>query len=293
MNTNENLTIYRHIQKIAELSCADINYLNDDEVIDAVTYGKLSMSQLSYICAIRYWYYAIVLRKFKKIKQVHSATADTTIETNMSFISDQGSEYAKERNANKDKFGINKYYINETKVRCFAKFMLAAKNIAKSPGTAKILYVGARTEGEILSMAKFGFNPRNITAIDLFSYSPLISLGDMHDMPFGDNSFDLCIMTHCIAYSEQPGIAFQEASRVIKPGGSFIFTVSTSGSNIGIEKSIDKKPRTGALNIKTFNEYLEIALATEGIEKKSSENLNIKGKDNLDFMKAGILYKAI
>ena len=31
---------------------------------------------------------------------------------------------------------------------------------------------------------------RNISALDLFSYTPKITLGDMHKIPFNDNTFD-------------------------------------------------------------------------------------------------------
>ncbi|MCH8073872.1 MAG: hypothetical protein IIA09_18220 [Proteobacteria bacterium] len=39
-------------------------------------------------------------------------------------------------------------------------------------------------------MSAYGFNLKNIQAIDLFSYSPLIDVMDMHEMEYGDSRFD-------------------------------------------------------------------------------------------------------
>jgi len=43
--------------------------------------------------------------------------------------------------------------------------------------------------------------------------------GDMHQLPFEDERFDTTLMLHALTYSEEPGSAFSEAARVLKPGG--------------------------------------------------------------------------
>lgn len=46
--------------------------------------------------------------------------------------------------------------------------------------------------------------------------------GDMHALPFDDGSFDTVLLLHALTYSETPGEAIAEASRVLAPGGRLI-----------------------------------------------------------------------
>jgi SAM-dependent methyltransferase len=43
--------------------------------------------------------------------------------------------------------------------------------------------------------------------------------GDMHALPFAETSFDEVLLLNVLSYSEQPGLAISEASRVLRPGG--------------------------------------------------------------------------
>ena len=81
---------------------------------------------------------------------------------------------------------------------------------------SKVLTIGPRTEGELLSLVGYGFLKKNITGLDLISYSNWIKLGDMHNMPFENNSFDVIIMGWVISYSDTPEKAAQEVIRVAK-----------------------------------------------------------------------------
>jgi hypothetical protein len=82
---------------------------------------------------------------------------------------------------------------------------------------SKILIIGPRTESDIFILRGLGFE--NITAIDLISYSPLINLGDMHQIPYADNSFDAVICGWTISYSANPKLAASEMYRVLKDNG--------------------------------------------------------------------------
>ena len=85
----------------------------------------------------------------------------------------------------------------------------------------KVLTIGPRTESEIFTLVACGFDPANITAIDLISYSDLVDTGDMHDMPYADNSFDVVIMGWVLAYSDDPVKAVREARRVARSDAVF------------------------------------------------------------------------
>jgi SAM-dependent methyltransferase len=94
-----------------------------------------------------------------------------------------------------------------------------------------VLSIGPRTEGEIFNIYSHGFTLNKIKAIDLISYSKLIDIGDMHDLPYEDNKFDLVILGWCIAYSDNKKIAIEEAIRVTRHGGTIAIGVSYSPKN--------------------------------------------------------------
>ena len=86
----------------------------------------------------------------------------------------------------------------------------------------KVLSVGPRSEGEIFNLFANGFEFKNIVGIDLFSYSPLIKLSDMHDMKVDNDQFDLVLMGWCLAYSNNKKKAIEEAKRVMKKNGMLV-----------------------------------------------------------------------
>ncbi|MGA0392584.1 MAG: class I SAM-dependent methyltransferase [Rhodospirillales bacterium] len=82
----------------------------------------------------------------------------------------------------------------------------------------KVLTIGPRTEAEVFSLMAAGFAPQNITGLDLISYSPFVELGDMHAMPYGNDSFDVIILGWVLGYSQNVKKAVSEIIRVAKPG---------------------------------------------------------------------------
>ena len=81
-----------------------------------------------------------------------------------------------------------------------------------------VLTVGPRTEAEIFALLAAGFNSAKIRGLDLISYSPFVDVGDMHDMPYQDNSFDVVILGWVLAYSTDNAKAVGEVLRVARPG---------------------------------------------------------------------------
>jgi len=97
---------------------------------------------------------------------------------------------------------------------------------------AKVLVIGPRNEAEILLLACYGFHPRNITGVDLFTYSPRIRAMDMHKMAFADDAFDVVFVSWVLKYAYDLPRACREIVRVVRPGGvvavGYTQTVSTS-----------------------------------------------------------------
>ncbi len=83
----------------------------------------------------------------------------------------------------------------------------------------KILSIGPRVESELMTIRSMGFKWKNIKAIDIHSYSNLIELGDMHDIKYQDNSFDVVVSGWTLRYSTNVNLALSEMLRVSKPGG--------------------------------------------------------------------------
>lgn len=44
-------------------------------------------------------------------------------------------------------------------------------------------------------------------------------LGDMHELPVDDGSFDTVLLMHALTYTTRPARVFKEAARVLRPGG--------------------------------------------------------------------------
>lgn len=82
----------------------------------------------------------------------------------------------------------------------------------------RILAIGPRSEGELLNLLGHGFRGRHIRGLDLISYSPWVDLGDMHAMPYEDDSWDAILCGWVLAYSDRKQKAADEIVRVAKTG---------------------------------------------------------------------------
>lgn len=93
---------------------------------------------------------------------------------------------------------------------------------------SKILIIGPRNEGDLLSLIGHGFAKDNIRGLDLMSYSPLVDVGDMHQTSYVDNSFDVIISGYTLGYSKHPQKWVQESLRIAKNGAVFGIAVEYS-----------------------------------------------------------------
>ena len=84
---------------------------------------------------------------------------------------------------------------------------------------ARVLSVGPRTEGELFNLMAHGFSWARIAGLDLISYSPKITLGDMHQSGLASSAFDAVVMGWVLAYSEEPARAAAEMVRITRSGG--------------------------------------------------------------------------
>lgn len=89
-----------------------------------------------------------------------------------------------------------------------------------------ILVIGGKNVVELFIAWVYGFKWDNIYGIDLFSLHPKIQIMDMEDMKFGDNFFNNVTMANVYGYQLDPERCITEISRVLKPGGYFVFNSS-------------------------------------------------------------------
>ena len=78
---------------------------------------------------------------------------------------------------------------------------LASSLFWPEPFNKKLLIIGPRYESDYFLARGYGFAKENITLIDHFSYSKLITLGDAHNIDFSEGSFDVAIASWILVYS--------------------------------------------------------------------------------------------
>lgn len=108
----------------------------------------------------------------------------------------------------------------------------------------RILIVGPRTEDDLYLAKALGL--MNVRGLDLFSYSPMIDIGDIHATTYPSGSVDAVILGWVISYSAQPQDLIKECKRILAPGGYLAFGIE---SNPEYRRGQElKPPRVNTLN---------------------------------------------
>lgn len=148
--------------------------------------------------------------------------------------------------------------------------MYVTQNAAK----LKVLCVGPRSEAEIFMLLAAGFKPENVRGLDLISYSDYVDLGDMHDMPYDDDNFDIVILGWVIAYSHDPAKVAAEVVRVTRPGGYVAVGVerdpTKSGKLHGYELDGTTFQTTAEIE-KLFEGHVETVLFRHDVHRKMQD----------------------
>lgn len=126
----------------------------------------------------------------------------------------------------KDKFDIIKF--NRDRLEVIATILKSIPSVHRSMKRLKLLSVGPKNEGELLMYRRYGFEWKNLTGIDLSSYSPKILVMDMHNMTFPDDSFDIVTSMWSIRYSYDLSKVTSEIKRVAKDGAIIAVGITTS-----------------------------------------------------------------
>ena len=107
------------------------------------------------------------------------------------------------------------------------------KELLPNLTSKKVLMLGCGTGEESLMLNEFGAT--DIVGIDLSEESIRLAkesypncefiVGDMHKLPFEDNSFDFVYSSLAIHYSDNPESVYKEIYRVLKTNGELLFSI--------------------------------------------------------------------
>ena len=150
-----------------------------------------------FICLPRYFLFYHLLRRRKFAADITSGVSRNTIMHNMRGTGE----------------------LSAPRSHQLLRPIVTIDSVRRNIRSQKILTIGPRVEGEIYNIIGYGFRGRNVTALDLFSYSPLIDVGNMHAMDYPDAAFDVLISGWVLTYSEDMAGCAREMLRVVKPGG--------------------------------------------------------------------------
>ena len=146
-------------------------------------------------CFLRAFYFCKIKNKMKDFNEVTDDTWKNTLDSNKRIV------YNKNINLPQKKTLKSILDIGRSLAGGSTNLLLNSikKKYNKSElKNLKVLSIGPRAEGEIFNIFAHGFELKNIIGLDLFSYSPLIKLGDMHRLEFDDEEFDVVLMGWCL-----------------------------------------------------------------------------------------------
>jgi SAM-dependent methyltransferase len=110
--------------------------------------------------------------------------------------------------------------------------------------------IGNRWLGEVLYFRE-NIGLRNTIGLDLFTTNPeLVKVGDMHKMPFADNSVGLIFIRQALSKSYDVRIVIKEMLRVLKDGGMFVIEIpGPYGWGVGRMRASDVKSAASLLKL--------------------------------------------
>ncbi|HEY5657313.1 MAG TPA: class I SAM-dependent methyltransferase [Myxococcota bacterium] len=118
------------------------------------------------------------------------------------------------------------------------------------PPTAQALDVGCGTGSNLRLLVDLGFE--DVTGLDRSEEAvrwcrekglPPVELGDICDLPFPEDHFDLVLAADVLEHVDEPATAVAELHRVLRPGGTLIATVPAFESLWGLQDDVSHHKR--------------------------------------------------
>lgn len=115
---------------------------------------------------------------------------------------------------------------------------------------ARVLDVGTSTGTNLRLLTDMGY--RDVTGLDMSPEAirfctdkglPPVRQGSITAMPFADASFDLVLATDVVEHVDEDQQAVDEVARVLRPGGTALFTVPAFQSLWGLQDEVSHHKR--------------------------------------------------
>jgi hypothetical protein len=119
------------------------------------------------------------------------------------------------------KGAFRKYASISERINFLVSFVEASTRPAQNK---RLLALGPRFESEIYGYYSMNYLKENVHAVDTFSYSNKISLGNMHNLQFESDYFDVIVGGWILTYSQDIELALSEIYRVQKVSSTAIFS---------------------------------------------------------------------
>ena len=174
------------------------------------------------VAVARYLYFHVLRRGTRIAEQSHDSVAANTVMHNMK--------------------GVRRSIRRVGRSAVLIRPLSVIPRLQRRVPNAKVLSIGPRSEAELLCLASHGFRLRNVTGVDLLSYSPRIDIGDMHALQYADDSFDVVIASRVLGYSDAPEIACAEMLRVTRHDGYIAINTGDLQPDSATNQDLDYKP---------------------------------------------------
>jgi len=123
-------------------------------------------------------------------------------------------------------------FIKYSSIRERVNFLVNSVDSAIRVSDQNVLVIGPRYETELFGYQGLGFKKSKITAIDTFTYSRMIQTGNMHDLKFPNEHFDLIVIGWTLVYSTDLELALNEIHRVSKNESKILITFDLESENL-------------------------------------------------------------
>lgn len=108
--------------------------------------------------------------------------------------------------------------------------LIRSAALVEDIGLGRTLIIGCRNEDDLFVARLAGF--QNVVGVDLISYRPEVVLGDMHDLPFADDTFDCVLAPYVVSYSANIRLAIDEIVRVCANEGVIGISVEYAATQL-------------------------------------------------------------
>ena len=177
------------------------------------------------ICFIRAFYLIKIRKRLRQISNQSENIWENTIDSNLRHVFDE-KFLPKHPKKIPNFLGVN---LRFTGRNIDLLYSIVQNNFKQDELKNKnILVVGPRNESEIFNLYGKGFSLNKIDAIDLFSYSPKITLADAHTYLKKKKYYDIIFLGWVLAYSNNKELMVKNLSKNLKDDGYLIVGYSAN-----------------------------------------------------------------